>query len=92
MLAEHSFGIYTWKLEPRRQENIDRGQFRRQLGMLACESSKAPITKSRLLEAVIGCKHPRPLSLGEKGRDAFNVLISRATASRESLHNDFQQS
>jgi hypothetical protein len=75
-----------WSLDARRtsaQEN-----FGRQLGMLACESSKAPTTLSRLLEVINWFPTPETppggtlvhLSPGEKGRnEAFNPL-QRITA------------
>ena len=80
-----------WSLDARRtsaQEN-----FGRQLGMLACESSKAPTTLSRLLEVMTGFKHPRHLQVGLLFTWALakKAEMKLSIHCRESLHTYFQQ-
>ena len=69
--------------------------------MLACASSKALATLSRLLEVMIGSKLPRHLQVGllltsalEKKAEMKHSIycISTVTACREPLHTYLQQS
>jgi hypothetical protein len=52
----------NWSLGAKRK--LAQDNLRRHLGVLACESSKAPTMWSRLLEVMIGFKHPRPFQVG----------------------------